>query len=125
MYTELTKKGFFIIPCASNVNCEETYALVKNDLGNIIKVTSVVTHVEYKIIINNVCLRIDREKDTILYKSSDVSFSCLPQKKDCKNNLESYFWKFLSEKSSLFQIQFTSGYLLHTSVSTISSRIYP
>ena len=48
------KKGSFIIPSSSDVNCEGTYALVKDDLGNTVKVDSVVTHVEYKIIINNV-----------------------------------------------------------------------
>ena len=73
------KRGSHIFTTSNDVNCLGSSALVKTENNKGIEISQVVTHIEYKIKIQNVTLVANRQTGEVVDKTSDRRLDCLKQ----------------------------------------------
>lgn len=77
------KRGSYINPTATDVNREGTKAMIPNQDNKLIKTDNVISHAEYKIIINEVILTIDKKRNSVTDISSGNLLPYVAQKELC------------------------------------------
>ena len=106
-------KGSYIYPEHDDVNCQGTDMTYYDAFKNKIKLQQIVSHYEFKILLEEIELKIDLEKNVVYDKTNDLKLSCFPQQQ-CRYNLDMYFWTMKKLNCDLYHIQYASGSILHT-----------
>ena len=108
------KRGSHIFTTANDVNCLGSTSLVKTGNNKEIEISQVVTHIEYKIKIQNVTLVANQQTGEVVDKTLDRRLDCLKQTEKCSFNMDNYIWKNPKQKCDLYHVQYASGQTLGT-----------
>ena len=77
-------KGSYIYPEHDDVNCQGTDMTYYDAFKNKMKLQQILSHYEFKILLEEIELKIDLEKNVVYDKTNDLKLSCFPQQQQCR-----------------------------------------